>query len=198
MVEPTAPPPTTYLEVPALTRLDPKTLPAQSYQAALINPGWDRGENSVADVLAKLPLPRLVPTGFIFIWTPKNRVQAVCKQMSKWGYTYIENLTWVFMGPNNKILTLPSQFVCNSHMTLYMFRAADKGRDIELRHQRNPDVTFDSVRAGNREGDGAAPDETFVAIETLLPTGKGKLVELWAPEGVKRPGWTHVVEGAQK
>ncbi len=24
---------------------------------------------------------------------------------------------------------------------------ADKGKDIELRHQRNPDVTFDCVRA---------------------------------------------------
>jgi hypothetical protein len=38
------------------------------------------------------------------------------------------------------------------------------------------------------------PDETFVAIETLLPTGKGKFLELWAPRGVRRPGWTHVAE----
>ena len=38
------------------------------------------------------------------------------------------------------------------------------------------------------------PEETFVAIETLLPTGKGSFLELWAPRGVRRPGWTHVVE----
>lgn len=38
------------------------------------------------------------------------------------------------------------------------------------------------------------PEETFVAIETLLPTGKGRFLELWAPQGVHRPGWTHVVE----
>ena len=30
--------------------------------------------------LASLPLPKLVPTGFVFIWTPKQHVQAVCKQ----------------------------------------------------------------------------------------------------------------------
>lgn len=41
------------------------------------------------------------------------------------------------------------------------------------------------------------PDEVFVAIETLLPSGKGKFLELWAEAGVQRPGWTHVVETSQ-
>lgn len=40
------------------------------------------------------------------------------------------------------------------------------------------------------------PEEAFVALETLLPTGKGAFLELWAPRGVHRPGWTHVVEAA--
>lgn len=40
------------------------------------------------------------------------------------------------------------------------------------------------------------PHEAFVALETLLPTGKGAFLELWAPRGVRRPGWTHVVEAA--
>jgi hypothetical protein len=40
----------------------------------------------------------------------------------------------------------------------------------------------------------AVPGEAFEAIETLLPTGKGQFVELWAPRGASRPGWTHVVE----
>ncbi len=42
------------------------------------------------------------------------------------------------------------------------------------------------------------PDETFVAIETLLPTGKGKLLELWAARNVRKPGWTHVAEKPRK
>jgi hypothetical protein len=36
------------------------------------------------------------------------------------------------------------------------------------------------------------PEEALVAIETLLPTGKGKFLELWAAPDVRRPGWTHV------
>ena len=42
------------------------------------------------------------------------------------------------------------------------------------------------------------PDETYVAIETLLPTGKGKFLELWAARNVHRPGWTHIVETSVK
>jgi hypothetical protein len=38
------------------------------------------------------------------------------------------------------------------------------------------------------------PEEAFLAIETLLPTGSGKFLELWAPQGASRPGWTHLVE----
>ena len=195
------PHPTKYLEMDSLANLQPKSLDNATYQAALINPGWERDGTgaSALTALAQIPLPKLVPTGFIFIWTPKQHVQAVCKQMTKWGYIYIENLTWVYMAPNNAVLRLPSEFVRNSHMTLYMFRVADKGRDIELRHQRNPDVTFECLPAtsGGNCGPASAPEETFVAVETLLPTGKGQLLELWAPQGVERPGWTHVVEVGQ-
>lgn len=42
------------------------------------------------------------------------------------------------------------------------------------------------------------PDETFVAIETLLPTGKGKFLELWAARNMQRPGWMHIVETSSK
>lgn len=196
-------PPTEYVEVPRLAELSlGKYIPTgKTFQAAVINPGWESqdGETgSALTALSKLPLTRLVPSGFVFIWTPKQHVHAVCKQMLKWGYVYIENLTWVYRGANHKVMSLPSQFVGNSHMTLYMFRMADKGKDIELRHQRNPDVTFDclaSVRGV--DGEVSMPDETFVMVETLLPTGKGQLLELWAPRGVRRPGWHHVVERAE-
>lgn len=201
--QPPEPPPCNYIELPSLASLtgdvktsDGNVLSSVKYQAALINPGWERDGTGAAalSALSRLPLPRLVPAGFVFIWVPKHLVHPVCKQMAKWGYTYIENLTWVWMAANNDILTLPSRFVGASHLTLYMFRVTDgSGKGIELRHQRNPDVTFDCVAAAEGEPMGI-PEETYVAIETLLPTGKGKLLELWSEKGVKRPGWTHVVE----
>jgi len=38
------------------------------------------------------------------------------------------------------------------------------------------------------------PEEAFVAIETLLPTGKENFLELYAPIGADRPGSTHVAQ----
>ncbi|PRW51014.1 putative aarF domain-containing kinase chloroplastic [Chlorella sorokiniana] len=168
-----------------------------AFQAVLINTGWEcegRGDAAVQR-LARLPMRRLVPRGFVFIWVPKQHVQAVCRQMRAWGYCYIENLTWVLLRPNNSVLALPYRYANTSHLTLYMFRREGEGKDIELRHQRNPDVTFDCL-ATLPGGGTAVPEEAFVALETLLPTGKGAFLELWAPQGVRRPGWTHVVEAA--
>ena len=79
-------------------------------------------------------------------------------------------------------------------MTLYIFRKLNQGKDIELRHQRNPDVVLDCVQA-DCEGHEKIPSETYKAIETLLPGGKDRLLELWsAPDNNPREGWTQVVE----
>ena len=51
------------------------------------------------------------------------------------------------------------------------------------------------IRAGQVVG---VPEEAFHAIETLLPTGKGRFLELWAPLKASRPGWIHVAETAAK
>lgn len=49
-------------------------------------------------------------------------------------------------------------------------------------------------RPAGREWD--VPAEVFKSIETLLPTGKGAFLELWAPREAGRAGWTHIVEQA--
>lgn len=38
------------------------------------------------------------------------------------------------------------------------------------------------------------PPEVYCTIETLLPTGMGAFLELWAARGALREGWTHVAE----
>lgn len=47
---------------------------------------------------------------------------AVVKLMSRWGYSYVENLTWVLLHPNHSILRLPYPCIQRSHITLYIFR----------------------------------------------------------------------------
>lgn len=38
------------------------------------------------------------------------------------------------------------------------------------------------------------PEQVYETIETLLPTGKGALLEMFAPPHAHREGWVHVVQ----
>ena len=46
----------------------------------------------------------------------------------------------------------------------------------------------------NADGGIAVPESVFNAIETLLPPGLGRFLELWAAPGQQRSGWTHICE----
>ena len=51
-------------------------------------------------------------------------------------------------------------------------------------------------RAGRAEGGWHVPEEAYLALETLLPTGMGSFLELWAARDAFRDGWTFVVDPA--
>ncbi|KAG2431763.1 hypothetical protein HXX76_009259 [Chlamydomonas incerta] len=181
-----------------------KALAGKTYQCIMVNAGWqpadaadafERGEEAaVLERLRSVPIPKLCPKGFIMVWAHKGLLQAVCRALAGWGYVYVENLTWVHMSPANAIAGLPGRHFRRSHSTLLMFRREGEGRDIELRHQRNPDVVFDCVRCLPEGGGWDAPAEVLTAVETLLPAAKGAFLELWAQRGVRRPGWDHIAE----
>jgi N6-adenosine-specific RNA methylase IME4 len=163
-------------------------LPERVAEAVLVNSAWYRGYDADESMrrISSVAFEKLAPYGFIFVWTPKELVHSVCKLMQSKGYAYIENLTWVWMQPNNKIAEIDSEYVRRSHVTLYMFRAVERLQNIELRHQRSPDVIFDYQKDGHK-----CPRETYMYIETLLPQSKGKLVEIWGnPQENDRQGWT--------
>ncbi|GFR49406.1 hypothetical protein Agub_g11458, partial [Astrephomene gubernaculifera] len=181
-----------------------RALVGKSYVAVLVNAGWqaegaveayDRGdEAAVMARLRQLPIPRLCPRGFVFVWAVKGLIQGVCRTLASWGYVYVENLTWVYLTPGNGVAALAGRHFRTSHATLLMFRKEGEGRDIELRHQRNPDVVFDCIRT-RADGCGReVPAEVLTSLETLLPGGRGAFLELWAMRGVRRPGWDHVSE----
>uniref|UniRef100_A0A1D2AEX0 Uncharacterized protein n=1 Tax=Auxenochlorella protothecoides TaxID=3075 RepID=A0A1D2AEX0_AUXPR len=165
---------------------------AATYEAALINPGWVESGDDGAGLkrFATLPLPDLVPSGMVFMFIPKQYIQSVCQQMVSWGFMYIENLTWVYLSPNHTVSREESPFFASSHLTLYMFRWADRGREMELRHQRNPDVLFDCCLPIAGSPCHAVPQAVYDTIETLLPGAKDRFLELWAAQGSARPGWT--------
>ena len=89
---------------------------ASAAQAVLVNPGWCRGAPAVSvlqlsqedsqaasrkvlQAFAALPIKRLCPVGFVFLWVEKQYLHGIVKQMGKWDFAYIENLTWVQARP---------------------------------------------------------------------------------------------------
>ena len=98
----------------------------ETYLGVLINPDWAVEDNEAGgdrlQCLRKVPLAKLCPTGFVFIWIEKRDVQNVCDWMYKQNYAYVENLTWVQMLSNNKMVHDESKYMRKSHLTLYIFR----------------------------------------------------------------------------
>lgn len=107
--------------------------------------------------------------GFIFIWIEKELIPKVicfCLNLFKklffliifwkvfdimesWKFIYVENLVWIKKQGNNQLVEQPSAFFRRSKVSLYIFRK-DSPNHIELRHQRNSDVTFQFLEyAGN-------------------------------------------------
>ena len=49
--------------------------------------------------LRAIPVRRLVPHGFVFVWAQKWNAQAVVKWLTQQDYRLVENLTWVRIWP---------------------------------------------------------------------------------------------------
>lgn len=81
-----------------------------------------------------------------------------------------------------------------------------KFAELEIRHQRNPDVIIDFVRNNKllrgKICENKPQEDLYNLIETLLPVGKyneenkgkNKLLELWAEKDHRRKGWINVYE----
>lgn len=175
--------------------------PKEGFLAALVSapwrvPGYTDGI-TVADFEA-LDLGKLVPRGFLFVWTEKEVMAGVLAVAMKWGFSYIENMTWwkqtVEMQDTNDPRGKP--VFGRSHMTMLMFRRMDTGREIQLRHQRSSDTVRD-FEAHSPRGALIKPEESYTGLEVLLPEfispdGKtGRLLELWGT--FPRRGWTTVI-----
>lgn len=170
----------------------------RSFLGVLINPGWEEEalklcgrEEASPQLLERLDLPSLCPSGFVFIWVNKRLISGVMELMYGWNYCYVENLAWVQLRPNNQTVQDSYDGFRRSHLTLFIFRRENEGKDIDLRHQRSPDVVVDFLR-GSLGGNAHTPQETYTTIETLLPDWKDNLLELWAFPSLAREGWMQV------
>lgn len=180
-----------FMQFPDLAAADLRSL-YRKFLGVMINPMW--ASHRTADAffrLKALPIPSLCPDGFVFVWLPKIFLQSVWKILKSWGFVYVENLTWIQLQPNSKVIRNqdPANVILpSSHITLYIFRRG--GKNIEIKHQRSSDVVFDFHSPDRFR----VPREAYNAIETMLPTAYGKLLEIWSAADARRAGWMHLCE----
>jgi hypothetical protein len=187
-----------------------------SFDALLVNPPWhapDRadtdegGAGNAGELMGPTDLLRLrldervVFHGFVFMWVEKSYIADVVRVMSSLDFRYIETIHVLRKLPNNKLVQRRSCYFSNSKDTMVVFRKFHKVYHFELRHQRSPDVCTEFVHAA-ADGRSARPEFIYKVIETLLPTGRigvpesvnrGRFLQLWAPAGSQRAGWTMLV-----
>ena len=67
--------------------------------------------------------------------------------LERWNFVYVENMAWIKIRPNNTFEMQDARYFRKSKLTMLIFKkntAATK--DLELKHQRSPDLWFDFVR----------------------------------------------------
>jgi hypothetical protein len=108
--------PCDYRETASMARFDYASLPLMGkYLAVLISQGWEAacGDDPAAATaaLSKLPVPRMAPTGFVFIWVPKHFVHSVVKQVRLWaGGKSVQK--WLFYGSRCRNREVRAWCVC--------------------------------------------------------------------------------------
>ncbi|KAI8827218.1 uncharacterized protein EV422DRAFT_513071 [Fimicolochytrium jonesii] len=172
------------------------------------------GKISVEE-FSTLPIPALLPTGFLFIWAEKELTPHIITTATrKWGFRYVENFAWIKRERNNEIARGPGRYFRRSKVTCLILRREEKPGDVELRHQRSPDCEFDFIKPCiTTQLTEQKPEFIYKVIETLLPqavygavdkdgSGEGKrrnlegerMLSLWDVKGHRRKGWTTVVQ----
>jgi hypothetical protein len=156
-------------------------------------------------------------TGYVFMWVEKETISSAVRAMSALKFNYVENFVWVKLAVNNRLETEKYTLFNKSKGSLLIFKkevrnTKERKKDaptstfpqsqtqLELRHQRSPDVEFDFCRH-DKGLTVDKPQHVYKMIETLLPTAKFDnavqqfgFLELWAKGNVTREGWVSVVQ----
>lgn len=187
--------------------------PLGEFEGIYMDPPWELpgrpNQHRAAitpSMLRALDLPRLMPYGLLFIWVEKEVIRELLDVTRAWGMEYVEHFAAVNVDVNNTFAAgFPHHGAVfqRTKSTLLIFRRKkDQDDNLELRHQRSADTTFEMVRRYARGIVHERCDFAYNVIETLLPnaaykddTGRGKLLHLWSSGYANtRPGWTSICD----
>ncbi|KAI8925588.1 MT-A70-domain-containing protein [Entophlyctis helioformis] len=139
------------------------------------------GYQQLPDLLIEtLPIEKLQTNGFIFIWVINNKYAKAFDLMTKWGYEYVDDITWVKQTVNRRMAKGHGYYLQHAKETCLVGR---KGNDPPgCRHGVASDVIF-----SERRGQSQKPEEIYLMMEELVPNGK--YLEIFGRKNNLRDYW---------
>ncbi|CAG8507595.1 4250_t:CDS:10 [Ambispora gerdemannii] len=133
--------------------------------------------------IEELPIAKLQQNGFLFIWVINNKYAKVFDMMKKWGYTYVDDITWVKQTVNRRMAKGHGFYLQHAKETCLVGK---KGIDPPgTRYSISSDVIF-----SERRGQSQKPEELYEMIEELVPDGK--YLEIFGRKNNLRDYWVTI------
>ncbi|KAI1316642.1 hypothetical protein EDD11_009677 [Mortierella claussenii] len=133
--------------------------------------------------IEELPVPKLSSNGFIFIWVINNKYAKAFDLMRRWGYSYVDDITWVKQTVNRRMAKGHGYYLQHAKETCLVGKKGDDPPGC--RHSIGSDVIF-----SERRGQSQKPEELYELIEELVPNGR--YLEIFGRKNNLRDYWVTV------
>lgn len=134
-----------------------------------------------------MPIPLLQAQGFLFIWVINSRYTFALEMMEVWGYTLVDDITWVKSTVNGRLAKGHGFYLQHAKETCLVGWKGDPTSQAHAQVQRN--IASDVIIA-ERRGQSQKPEEIYHLIEELVPNGK--YLEIFARRNNLRNFWVSV------
>ena len=124
-----------------------------------------------------IPVECLASRGLCFLWVVSSQLSAGLECLQKWGYDYIDKITWVKKKRRKLHVSHGYHFLHSTETCVVGIK-----RPFEFLGKITNDVIFADVREKSRK-----PDELYHIIEAMLPGARK--IELFARNHNLRRGW---------
>lgn len=139
------------------------------------------GYDSLSDeLIKKIPVPKLQPAGFLFIWVINAKYSFTCKLMDAWGYKLVDEIAWIKKTVNGKIAKGHGFYLQHAKETCLV------GIKGEGKFNYNGNIGCDVIFS-ERRGQSQKPQEIYDLIEKLVP--QGFYLEIFARRNNLRDKW---------
>jgi len=134
--------------------------------------------------IANLPIEDLQANGLIFLWVINNKFKFGFDLLEKWGYDYVDDITWVKKTINRRVAKGHGYYLQHAKETCLVGMKGDLD-PLLFKREIGSDVIF-----SERRGQSQKPEEIYHLIEEIAPGGK--YLEIFGRRNNLRNHWVTV------